>query len=99
MSCIISENAAVDSSIMTTGPGGGRVFFLRRNSTALEGDGEDEDDRLGGDGDTEVGRVATKDNCSLSVVGVGAAIVGEDDDDCTVEDGDGDGDGGNDNDD
>lgn len=73
---------------MTTGPGGGRVFFLRRNSTALEGDGDDEDDRLGGEGDTEVGRVATEDDCSPIIVGVGAAIVGEDGNDRTVGDGD-----------
>lgn len=80
---------------MTTGPGGGRVLLLRRNSTALEGDGDDEDDRLEGDGDTGAGRVAIEDDCCSIVLGIGAAIVGGGDDDCTIGDGDGGGDNGN----
>lgn len=79
---------------MTTGPGGGRVFFLRRNSTALERDGDDEVDRLGGDDDTGVDRATPeKDNSSTAVVGVCAANVGEDDSG-TSGDGEGGGDDG-----
>lgn len=79
---------------MTTGPGGGRVFFWRRGSTALEGDGDDEADRLGGDDDSGVDRATPEEGNSSTTVGGVGAVNGREEDDGTIGDGDGGGDNG-----